>query len=149
MTDIGRIADVYIEVLSNRMGLDVSLKRNFLTFSPTEGLTVVIPLFEDDPEFVHLLAPFQDISSDLTPAELDRICSDVTRRVKGVAVTADTDGDLEFSVSWPAAAGDCLPTADHLQVVLPRAISMLVSGINATLTEVTFAEIVQEEHEDS
>ena len=148
MADIARIADVYVEVLSNRMGLEVTVKDDLLLFSPGGELTVALPLLEHDPEFAHFSAPFAAISSEVPLLQLYEICTKVTRRT-GVATTIDPDRNLEFSVSWPVAGADCLPSAEHLQHVLPRGLAMLTAAIGLTLTEIQFADLVHGEREES
>ena len=145
MTSIARINDVYIEVLTNRMGLDTQVQGNRIEFQPFEGLTCVITTYANDPEYLHLWTMLSASESALPCDTVTSICMTTTRTTKCVKSIADSDGDLVFSVEMLVAAPDCLPTAEHLQGVPPRSLSMLLAGIRQTLTDLQFAQITAPE----
>ena len=92
---------------------------------------------------VHLVNPAVIGGLEGVEAEaLGRICAETCRKCKGAKAHADSDGDLIFTVEMVVAAPDCLPSPDHLQAVLPRALSMLMHAVSRTITEIEFALLV-------
>ena len=144
MTDISRIADAYIEVLSNRMGLSAHQRDNVVIVELQPGLKGMILLHESDPEYLHLVVGFRASERDASVEELKRICAGRTEKSKVVKVIVDEDGDLRFSAEMLVAAPDCIPTTDHLQAVLPRTITMMRENIRRTLTEIEFTQLTAE-----
>jgi hypothetical protein len=145
VTSTARINDVYIEVLTNRMGLDTQVQGDRIEFQPFEGLTCVITTYANDPEYLHLWTMLPALEPALARDTVTSICMTTTRTTKCVKSIVDSDGDLVFSVEMLVAAPDCLPTAEHLQGVLPRALNMLLAGIRRTLTDLQFAQITAPE----
>lgn len=144
-TSHARIAAVYNEVLSNRMGLETTVHGCAVRFEPVPGLTTQVILHENDPEYLQVQAGFNGAEIGLPTETVRLICGQTTAKVKGAKATVDSDNDVLFSVEMLVAAPDCLPNPDYLQTVLPRALSMLVTAVNRTLTEFRFATITFEE----
>jgi hypothetical protein len=149
MTSIARINEVYTEVLNDRMGLDTQVEGDRIAFQPFDGLTCVITTYANDPEYLHLWTMLPGLDSALAQDTVNAICIATTHKTKGVKNFVDSDGDLLFSVEMLVAAPDCLPTVEHLQGVLPRSLSMLLSGIRRTLTDLQFAQITTAEAHES
>ena len=145
MTSIARINEVYTEVLNNRMGLDTQVEGDRIAFQPFEGVTCVITTYANDPEYLQLWTMLPGLEPALARDTVTSICIATSQKMKGVKCIVDDDGHLVFSVEMLVAAPDCLPTAEHLQGVLPRSLSMLLAGIRQTLTDLQFAQITAPE----
>lgn len=145
MSTQSRLVEVYTEVLSNRMGHDVRVGPAAIHFQPREDLNAQVILCERDPEYLCVRASFEAPEGPITPDELLRICNNTTLRIKGVKSVVDSDGDIDFSIEMLVAAPDCLPSPDHLQAILPRALSMLLCGIQRTLTDIAISDVERAE----
>jgi hypothetical protein len=138
------LAQMYREVLHDRMGLDVTLCRRSIAVDLAEGLHAQVVMYDNDPGYLQLVATFEGSEIEVSREELAAICARVTQKMKVAKAFVDSDGDLLFSIEMLVAASGCLPTADHLASVLPRAAGILVESINAALTEIRFARITDE-----
>lgn len=147
-TSNARIAAVYNEVLSSRMGLETAVHGCVIRFEPVPGLKTHIILHEDDPAYLQMRASFDGADIGLPVETMRLICGQTTAKVKGAKATVDSDNDVLFSVEMLVAAPDCLPNPDYLQSVLPRVVSMLVAAVNRTLTEFRFTTMTSEQQVD-
>lgn len=139
MTTIARIAEVYTEVLANRMGNDVEVNGSTLQAELVEGLITIFRLYENDPEYLHISAIFDAPDGDISTDRVREICATATLDSKVGKAVIDKDGDLIFSVEMIVAGPDLLPSPEHLQAILPRAIQILLTIAQKTLMEIEFA----------
>jgi hypothetical protein len=128
------------------MGHDVRVTDSAIHFQPSEGLNAVVALHDGDPEYLCIRAFFNAPESPVAADRLLAICNETSLRIKGIKATVD--GDIAFSIEMLVAAPDCLPTPEHLQAILPRALSMLLCGIQKTLTDLAVADVEDVEFRD-
>ncbi|MET7312767.1 hypothetical protein ABZS68_38595 [Streptomyces sp. NPDC005571] len=131
MNQMQQLADRYVEVLDQRIGLDPQVTDDHVHFD-TGPFHFLIPLHRGDPEYFHLML-FVAMEGEAAREVLERICSATTRKCKGAQLTVDEDRVVTASIEMVVASSDCLPTVEHLQAVLPRAIGMLQHAVHQFL----------------
>jgi hypothetical protein len=111
------------------MGLDTQITQGEVRFQ-TGPIHFLIPLYQGDPEYFHLVLPgFFAADDDVTGEDLQRICGQITRRCKGAQLVVGENGVVVASTEMVVAPPDCLPTVEHLMAVLPRTIVMLQHAV--------------------
>jgi hypothetical protein len=116
----------YMEALQDRLGLDaVAESDHHISISKAEGVYHLLLDADHDPEFLGMLVSVPRPEGDLSDDDLCRLANVANAAHKGAYVTIRDEGRIVIEVGMLVAAPNCLPTADHLAGVLPRAMSMI------------------------
>jgi len=130
MAELERLVARYTAVLRDEMGLSVRSVDEATLALETAGLNLLLFLEERDPEYLHLVALFPPPEQEVEPAELSRICNQVTKEAKVAKVVLDEEGDLIVSAEMIVAGTDLMPSSAQLAAILPRTVSAIYNAAN-------------------
>lgn len=144
MSVVERLADLYIAVLTERMGLAAEARQDVVLFRPLGDLKVLVQLYESDPGYLQLIARYAPFNPPVDRAAMLGLCNGATGKTKGAKAVLQDDGSVNYTVEMLVAGPGCLPDPSHLTAVLPRAVSMLTSVIREVQTGVTLSRMEQD-----
>lgn len=130
MAELERLSERYRRVLQDQLGISVRMVDEATLAFEVAEVNLLLFLEDRDPEYLHLVAMFPPPEQELERVELLQLCTQVTHEAKVAKVILDEEGDLVVSAEMIVASADCLPTAEHLAAVLPRAITAIFNAIN-------------------
>lgn len=138
MTTIDRIAAVYLDVIGGRLGLQVDLDGELVVLR-SEGRPYLIDLQTADPEYLRVSLGGQH-GCDLDETSLAKAAASASRWTKGAKVSVDGDTVI-IACEMVIAPPNCLPGAEMVVAVLPRALAMIDAGARRFLEECQLAGI--------
>lgn len=140
MCDPNALTQRYLTVLNDDLGWDAAEDTGGIIVRSTVGggrLSIWIDNNAPrDPEYFRMHTGFPlpgyedpaDRTPCIEPPALNALAARLSRKLKGAKVTID-DGLIIFSVEMLLAGPDCMPKAEHLVAVLPRARQMLLGAV--------------------
>lgn len=128
MCNRNAVTDRYLAVFTNVLGLPAFADEDGDVVVETHGgwRFTVQNHAPQDPEFLHMIAFFE---SNWTETALATACTSVNLRVKGAKVMPVSASDYLCTVEFIAAPFGCIPSAEHLAAILPRAIRMMQAAL--------------------
>lgn len=143
------LSSLYLRVITERLGLPCRMTTvgDITVLHPAAMIT--IDLYPQDPEYLRVILPgiLSTEDSECSIQSLTSACNRLTERRKAVKVTCASDGAVNAAVEMLVAAPDLLPTAKHLEAVLPRVIRLLLTIPEDLRTDLQLAGIAQASEE--